>query len=96
MKGKYIMKKTKKIPQFKTEAEESEFWRTHDSSEYIDWSKAEHVTLPELKPTTKSISIRLPEFMLNNLKSMANKMDIPYQSLIKMFLQEKISREYKS
>ena len=96
MKGKYTMKKQKKIPEFKSESDESEFWSKKDSTEYIDWSKAERVVLPELKPTTKSISIRLPEIMLNSLKTIANKMDIPYQSLIKMFLQEKISKEYKS
>ena len=96
MKGKYTMKKLKKIPEFKSETEETEFWSKNDSTEYIDWSKAERAVLPELKPTTKSISIRLPEIMLNNLKTIANKMDIPYQSLIKIFLQEKISKEYKS
>ncbi|MFH1050815.1 MAG: BrnA antitoxin family protein [bacterium] len=90
------MKKLKKILKFKSEADESEFWSKNDSSEYVDWGKAKKIVMPALKPTTRSISIRLPEIMLNSLKSIANKMDIPYQSLIKMFLQEKISKEFKS
>jgi len=89
------MKKLKKIPEFKSEKQEAEFWNKNDSTDYLDWSKAEKVTMSELKPTTRSISIRLPEIMLNNLKNIANKMDIPYQSLIKIYLQENIERNYQ-
>ena len=85
------MKALKKIPEFKTEEEEKKFWEEHDSSEYIDWSKAEAVRFPNLKKSTKSISLRLPEDMLERLKSRANAMDIPYQSYIKMLLQKELS-----
>ena len=76
----------KSIPQFETEDEEREFWATADTSEYFDFSKAKRVIFPNLKPTTKSISIRLPEWIIYELKSLANKRDIPYQALIKTFL----------
>ena len=84
----------KKIPEFKNEDEEREFWSTHDSTDYIDWSKARRVTFPNLKPSTKTISIRLPETLLSDIKFLANKKDVPYQSLIKMFLYEKIEEEF--
>lgn len=88
------MKTTQKdIPVFANEDEERAFWREHDSTEYIDWDAAESVVLPKLKPSTKAISLRLPEVMLNHLRMMANKRDIPYQSLIKVFLAEKIEEE---
>ena len=83
----------KKIPRFKTEDEEREFWATHDSSEYVDWKKAKRVVLPELKPSLKTISLRLPESMIEELKLLANKRDVPYQSLLKIFLSEKIHEE---
>ncbi len=83
----------KKIPTFKTEAEEQEFWSTHDSTEYVDWSKAKRAVLPNLKPSTKTISLRLPQTMLEELKLLANKRDVPYQSLLKMFLSERIESE---
>lgn len=83
----------KEIPVFANEDEERAFWRDHDSTEYIDWDVAESVVLPKLKPSTKAISLRLPEVMLNHLRMMANKRDIPYQSLIKVFLAEKIEEE---
>ena len=83
----------KKIPKFKTEAEERRFWQRHDSSEYIDWSDAEAVVLPRLKPSTRKISIRLPESMIDELKVLANKRDVPYQSLLKIFLSERINTE---
>jgi predicted DNA binding CopG/RHH family protein len=86
----------KAIPDFATEDEERAFWATHDSTEYIDWSKAKTVVFPNLKPTTKSISLRLPESMLNQLRMLANKRDIPYQSLIKLFLKERIDQELRS
>jgi len=84
----------KKIPEFKNEDEEREFWSTHDSTDYIDWSKAKRVTFPNLKPSTKTISIRLPETLLSDIKFLANKKDVPYQSLIKMFLYERIEKEF--
>jgi predicted DNA binding CopG/RHH family protein len=83
------------IPTFKSEEEEREFWAKHDSTEYIDWDRAEAVVLPKLKPSTKTISLRLPELMLNELRLIANKRDVPYQSLIKMFLKERIDQELK-
>ena len=85
----------KDIPTFKSEEEEREFWATHDSTEYVDWDNAEAVVLARLKPSTKTISLRLPELMLNELRLIANKRDIPYQSLIKMFLKERIDQELK-
>lgn len=84
------MSKNKKVPAFKNEAQEREFWEQNDSSEYIDWSKAESVTLVNLKPSTKTISLRLPEMLLENIKIEANKRDIPYQSLIKVWLAEDV------
>lgn len=84
------MKKLKPIPSFKSEAEERLFWETNDSSDYLDWSKAERVTFPNLKPSTTSISIRLPTEFLEQIKVAANKRDVPYQSLIKMWLSEKV------
>lgn len=83
----------KKIPKFKSEEQEREFWSTHDSTEYVDWKKAKRVVLPELKPSLKTISLRLPESMLEELKLLANKRDVPYQSLLKIFLSEKIKEE---
>ena len=84
------MKQLKPTPQFSTEAEEVDFWQTHDSSEYLDWSKSERVRLPNLKPTTKSISIRLTLDMIERIKLEANKIDVPYQSLIKVWLEDKL------
>lgn len=83
----------KKIPKFKNEAEERKYWQKEDSLELIDWSDAEEVVLPKLKPSTKTISLRLPESMLEELKLLANKKDVPYQSLLKMFLSERIDKE---
>ena len=85
----------KRIPKFKTEGEERRFWQTHDSTEYVDWSEAEPVILPKLKPSTKTISLRLPESMVEELKVLANKRDVPYQSLLKVFLAERIESELK-
>ncbi len=78
----------KKIPKFKTESEERAFWEENDSSDYLDWSKAEQAIFPNLKPTTKAISLRLPESMLAQIKVEANKRDVPYQSLMKMWISE--------
>ena len=76
-------------PKFKTEAEERLYWETHDSSAHVDWSKAQRVRLPNLKPTTTSISLRLPVSLLDSIKIAANKRDVPYESLIKVWLAEK-------
>lgn len=80
----------KTIPKFATPEEEQTFWENHDSTEFLDWEKAKKVKLPNLKKSTKTISLRLPADMLENLKIRANAMDIPYQSLIKMFLQKEL------
>jgi predicted DNA binding CopG/RHH family protein len=89
------MSSIKKIPKFKNEDEERTFWATHDSTEYIDWKKAKKVMLSKLKPSVKSISLRLPESMIEELKLLANKKDVPYQSLLKIFLAERIGEELK-
>lgn len=86
----------KKVPKFKTEDEEREFWASEDSTEYVDWAKAKRVVLSKLKPSVKTISLRLPESMLAELKLIANKRDVPYQSLMKMFLAERIEEEIRS
>ena len=83
--------KLKPIPKFKSEAEERAFWEKHDSTDYVDWSKAKRVSFPNLKPTTQSISLRLPLSMLERIKVEANARDVPYQSLIKIWLDEKLS-----
>ena len=80
------MKKFKKIPKFKNEDEERDFWATADSSDYFDWDKAEQVIFPNLKPSSRSISIRLPEYIINEVKIKANKLDIPYQALMKQYI----------
>ena len=82
-------KKLKSIPKFSDEAAERRFWETHDSSDYVDWNKAERARLPNLKPSTESISLRLPVTLLERIKVAANKRDVPYQSLIKTWLAEK-------
>ncbi|MEE3121079.1 MAG: BrnA antitoxin family protein [SAR324 cluster bacterium] len=86
----------KKIPEFSLEEEERKFWENNDSADYIDWAKAQKTILPNLRPSTKTISIRLPEMMLQELKLLANKRDIPYQSLLKLFLSERIEQELNS
>jgi predicted DNA binding CopG/RHH family protein len=85
-----MSKKTKSIPAFANEAEERVFWEKHDSSEYLDWSKARQAVFPNLKPTTQSISLRLPVSLLESIKTAANSRDVPYQSLIKVWLSEKL------
>ena len=84
---------TEKIPKFKNEDEEREFWATHDSTDYIKWDKAEKITFSNLKPSVRKISLRLPETMIEELKLLANKRDVPYQSLLKIFLAERIEKE---
>jgi predicted DNA binding CopG/RHH family protein len=89
-------KKLKKIPTFKNEDEEREFWATHDTTEYHDLSKAVRVSFPNLKPSTVLTSIRLPAWLMNALKGIANKKDVPAQSLMKMYLSEKVEEEMRS
>ena len=84
---------SKQIPKFKNEDEEREFWAAHDSTDYINWRNAERITFFNLKPSVKKISLRLPESMLEELKLLANKRDVPYQSLLKIFLAEHIEKE---
>jgi len=84
----------KKIPSFKSEKAEREFWAKHDSAEYVDWSRARRMSLPNLQPSVRTISLRLPESMLEELKVLANRDDVPYQSLIKVFLADRIRREH--
>ena len=86
----------KKMPRFKSEDEEREFWQDHDSTDYVDWKKAERITLANLKPSVKTISLRLPESMLEELKLLANKRDVPYQSLAKVFLSDRIEQELEA
>ena len=81
------------LPRFKSEDDEQAFWATHDSADYVDWSKADRVLLPRLKPSTETISLRLPESLLNELKVLANQRDVPYQSLLKIFLAERVEVE---
>ena len=84
-----MSKRLKPVPAFANEADERRFWETQDSTQYLDWSKAQRVRLPYLKPTTTAISLRLPAPLLERIKVAANKRDVPYQSLIKMWLAEK-------
>lgn len=86
----------KKLPKLRSEEEEQAFWAEHDSADYVDWSEARLVTLPNLRPSTRTISLRLPEHMLEELKLLANKRDVPYQSLLKVFLAERIEQELRS
>ncbi len=88
-----MKRKLKKIPEFKSEDAERRFWATHDSSEYLDWSGAQVASLPNLKPSTETISLRLPKHLLDGLRLAANSRDVPYQSLIKIWLQEKLGTQ---
>ncbi len=90
------MSKKKKVPQFKTEAKERTFWEAHDSSQYIDWGRARPVSMPNLKPSTKTISLRLPESLFDSIKVEANKRDMPYQALIKAWLQDSVKASRKN
>ena len=85
--------KLKPIPEFASEAEEQDFWATADTTEYFDWSQARRVVFPKLKPTTTPISVRLPETLLTELKRLANEQDVPYQSLMKVYLSERVALE---
>ena len=86
-------KRLKPVPVFASEAEERKFWETHDSADYVDWAKAQRVVLPNLKPTANTISLRLPQHLLDAIKAAANARDVPYQSLIKVWLQEKVGHQ---
>jgi predicted DNA binding CopG/RHH family protein len=83
----------KGIPTFRSEAEERAFWETHDTSPFVDWGNARVAVFPNLKPSTETISLRLPAALLAELKALANKRDVPYQSLLKVFLAERVDRE---
>ena len=87
-----MSKPAKPLPRFRSEADERAFWEAkgRDSAEYLDWAKAQRVVLPNLKPSTRTISLRLPQHLLDSIKAAANARDVPYQSLIKVWLQEKI------
>ena len=85
-----MSKKVKVVPKFKSETADRRFWEEHDSAELVDWSKAQRVTFPNLKPTTQRISLRLPLHLLERIKAAANARDVPYQSLIKVWLEEKL------
>lgn len=89
------MKKTKKrlIPKFRSEGEERAFWASHDSTEYLDWAKGRGVVLPNVKPSVRTISLRLPESVIARLKLLAHKRDVPYQSLLKVLLSERLKQE---
>ena len=89
------MSKLKKIPDFKSDNEERRFWEENDSSEYLDWSKAKRASFPNLKPSTKAISLRLPEGLLDRIKIEANKRDMPYQSLIKVWLSQNVDTHHQ-
>jgi predicted DNA binding CopG/RHH family protein len=88
-----MRKNLKEIPQFANEAAERKFWETHDSTDYVDWTKANRARLPNLKPSTTSISLRLPVDLLERIKVAANRRDVPYQSLIKTWLVDRIERD---
>jgi predicted DNA binding CopG/RHH family protein len=84
------------IPKFDSEDEEREFWASHDSTDYVDWSRAKPATFSRLKPSTQTISLRLPESLLEHLKMLANRRDVPYQSLLKIYLAERVEEELRS
>ena len=91
-----LRRRLKPIPEFSSEAEDRHFWETHDSVDYVDWSEARRVTFPNLKPSTETISLRLPAPLLSDLKALANKRDVPYQSLLKVFVAERVAAEWRS
>jgi len=85
-----MKKQLKAVPEFANEEEERRFWEQNDSSDYLDWSDAQQVVMPNLRPTTKTISLRLPQHLLDSIKAAAHARDVPYQSLIKVWLKEKL------
>jgi len=88
-----MAKKLKKIPKFRNEEEEAKFWNNHDSTDYFDWSKAQDVIFPNLKPTSTSISLRMPNYVLARLKERANSLNIPYQTLMKQYISKEVLSE---
>ena len=88
-----MKKRLKAVPEFTTEEDERRFWEQYDSTDYLDWGQAQQVVMPKLKPTTKMISLRLPQHLLDSIKAAANARDVPYQSLIKVWLREKLHKE---
>ena len=94
--GRSMAKQRKKVPIFKSEDEEREFWARHDSTDYIDHKKAKRVQFPNLKPSSRAISIRLPESLIENIKVLANREDVPYQSMMKVLLAEKVTEALRS
>jgi predicted DNA binding CopG/RHH family protein len=86
-------KRLKPVPRFRSEAEERAFWERHDTADYVDWSHASVGVFPDLKPSTETISLRLPAHLLAALKILANRRDVPYQSLLKIFLAERVAQE---
>lgn len=90
------MKKLKLIPKFENEDAERDFWDTHDVTDYFDMSKGEMVIFPNLKFSTETISLRLPEYLLARIKQLANSKDVPYQSLMKIYLAERVEKELHS
>lgn len=87
-------RKVKPVPVFRSETEEREFWETHDTADYVEWSRGRITSFPNLKPSTETISLRLPASLLAELKILANKRDVPYQSLLKVFLAERVAAEW--
>lgn len=87
--------KGKPIPRFRDEDEERAFWATHDATDYFDWSASQPAVLPSLKPSTETISLRLPASLLADLKILANRLDVPYQSLLKVYLAERVAVELR-
>jgi len=90
-----MRKKDNALPKFRNESEEARFWAAHDSTDYVDYSKAKRAVFPRLKPSTETISLRLPKSVLAHLRAMANKRDVPYQTLLKMFLAERVDVELR-
>jgi predicted DNA binding CopG/RHH family protein len=87
------MSALKKIPEFQNIEEEADFWNNHDSGDYIDWSQAKKTVFPNLKSSTEPISLRLPSSLLARIKELANEKDVPYQSLMKVYLSDQVKRE---
>ncbi len=92
MKKKSIVSR-KEIPRFKNEDQERDFWATADSTEYLDWPQGKRTKLVKLRPTLRTISLRLPVTMIEDLKLLANQRDVPYQSLLKVYLAERLAKE---
>jgi predicted DNA binding CopG/RHH family protein len=90
-----MKRRPKKVPEFQSEEAERQFWALHDSADYVDWSTSEPVRLPKLKPSTETISLRLPKHLLERIRLAANSRDVPYQSLIKLWLQEKLREQQR-